>query len=51
MYSGVLPDRFGDVNSRHTINDYLTAAETVLAERRELAQLGSLIDEEDKRRT
>ena len=36
--------RFGDVNSHHTIEGYFTKAKEVLAERPELAQLGSLID-------
>jgi len=45
---GVLSNRFGDVHSQHTFDDYLTRAKEVLAERPELAQLGSLIDEEDK---
>jgi hypothetical protein len=45
---GVLTDRFGDVDSQHTFDDYLARAKEVLAERPELAQLGRLIDEEEK---
>jgi hypothetical protein len=39
------------MNSQTTVNDYLIKAKKVLAERPELAQLGSLIDEEEKRHT
>ena len=39
------------MNSQITVNDYLIKAKKVLAERPELAQLGSLIDEKGKRRT
>ena len=39
------------MNSQITVNDYLIKAKKVLAERPELAQLGSLIDEKEKRRT
>jgi hypothetical protein len=46
--SRVPSDRFGDVDSRHSFDEYLTRAKKVLAERQELAQLGSLIDEEEK---
>jgi hypothetical protein len=48
--AGVVSDRFSDVNGRHTFDDYLTKAKEVLAERPELAELGSLIDEREKRR-
>ena len=39
------------MNSQITVNDYLIKAKKVLAERPELAQLGSLIDEKEKRST
>jgi hypothetical protein len=42
----VQPDRFGDVDSGHTFDEYLTRANEILAERQELALLGDLIDEE-----
>jgi hypothetical protein len=41
---GVPSDRFGDVNSQHTLNDYLTKAKEILAERPELTQLAILIN-------
>jgi len=45
---GVLSDRFGDMDSPHIFDDYLTRAKEVLAERLKLVQLGNLIDEGKK---
>ena len=41
---GVLGGRFGQVDSQYSVDDYLTKAEKVLAERPDLVELGRLID-------
>jgi len=43
-----LSDRFGDLNSRHSLNDFLTEAKDVLAARPELAKLVGLIGKKKK---
>jgi hypothetical protein len=48
---GVLGERFGQIDSQYSLDDYLTKAERVLAERPELACLGRVIDERLKSKT
>jgi len=43
-----LSDRFGDLNSRYSLDDFLTDANDVLASRPELAKLGGLIGKKKK---